>query len=48
MSEIKLIVYTEAERAGMLKAFEDAQKKHGMYESLFAVATFILRHRGYE
>jgi hypothetical protein len=38
-------IFTEEERDGMLNAFERGQEKHGIYESLFAVASFILRKR---
>lgn len=39
-------LYSEYERDGMYEALKKAQESHGMYESLFAVATFILRARG--
>lgn len=38
-------VWTLTERDGMSAAFKRASEKHGHYESLFAVAAFILRHR---
>jgi hypothetical protein len=38
--------YSDYERDGMLKAFTEAQQYHGIFESLFAVASFILRARG--
>ncbi len=41
----KVDIWTEEERDGMLNAFNEAQKHHGMYESLFAVCAFILKHR---
>jgi len=41
-----LIIYTEEERDGMMAAYERAVKKgKGDYESLFAVASYILRKR---
>lgn len=40
-------IYSDYEREGMLMVFNKAQKHHGMYESLFAVSTFILRTRGH-
>lgn len=42
---LRVGVWTLEERDGMSAAFEEAQRKHGYYESLFAVAAFILRHR---
>lgn len=38
-------VWTVAEADGMMDAFHEAQAKHGDYESLFAVAAWLLRHR---
>lgn len=38
-------VWTELERDGMTNTFLTASKKHGMSESLFAVAAWLLRHR---
>lgn len=38
-------VWSETERDGMAAAFAKASDKHGHYESLFAAAAFILRHR---
>jgi hypothetical protein len=37
--------WTEEERDGMAEAFKRAHQRHGFYETLFAVAAFILRHR---
>lgn len=42
---LEVISWSEAERDGMALAFAEANKHHGHYESLFAVAAFILRHR---
>lgn len=39
--------YTEEEQEGMLQAFKDAEQHHGMYETLFAVTTYLLRKRGH-
>jgi hypothetical protein len=38
-------VWSEEERDGMADAFIMAHSKHGHYESIFAVASWILRHR---
>lgn len=38
-------VWSEDERDGMAAAFAEASKKHGHYESLFAAASWLLRHR---
>ena len=38
-------VWSEAERDGMSKAFQGASEHHGHYESLFAAAAWLLRHR---
>lgn len=38
-------VWTEAERDGMVITFDREYKRHGISETLFAVAAFILRHR---
>lgn len=38
-------VWSEFERDGMAKAFTDASHKHGLYESLFAAAAWLLGHR---
>lgn len=39
------IVWSEMERDGMASAFRLADGKHGHYETLFAVASWLLRHR---
>lgn len=41
----KVGVWTKDETEGMAAAFARASERHGHYESLFAVAAFILRHR---
>lgn len=38
-------VWSVEERDGLATAFENADGKHGRYETLFAVAAWILRHR---
>lgn len=38
-------VWPEEERDGMAAAFKAADGKHGHYETLFAVAAWLLRHR---
>jgi chromosome segregation ATPase len=38
-------VWSEEERDGMAAAFAKASEKHGHYESLFAAAAWLLRHR---
>ncbi len=38
--------WTSDESEGMMQAYTEAEKHHGRYESCFAVAAFILRHRG--
>lgn len=41
-------VWSQYEADGMLHAFELARHKHGVRESLFAVAAWLLRHRAKE
>jgi|SRR5271166_155753 len=38
-------VWSEEERDGMYTAFAEANKKHGIYECMFAVGSWLLRHR---
>lgn len=38
-------VWSQEERDGLAEAFKIADGKHGHYETLFAVAAWILRHR---
>lgn len=38
-------VWSREETDGMIAAFDKAQKRHGMIESLIAVAAWLLRHR---
>ena len=38
-------VWSDFERNGMAEAYRIAHEKHGHYESLFAVAAWLLRHR---
>jgi hypothetical protein len=38
-------VWPKEERDGMARAFEVADGKHGRYETLFAFAAWLLRHR---
>jgi hypothetical protein len=38
-------VWSNTERDGMAKAFSDADGGHGHYETLFAVAAWLLHHR---
>jgi hypothetical protein len=38
-------VWSQEERDGMADAFRCADSKHGHYETLFAVAAWLLRHR---
>ena len=38
-------VWTEEERDGLLRTFNEASKHRGTYETLFAVAAYILRRR---
>lgn len=37
--------WTDRERDGMARAFEQASRRHGHYEALFAVGAWLLRHR---
>ena len=38
-------VWSYEERDGMMEAFDRKVARHGMYETLFAVAAWLLRHR---
>jgi Mrp family chromosome partitioning ATPase len=38
-------VWSDVERDGMANAFTEASQRHGLYESLFAAASWLLRHR---
>jgi hypothetical protein len=38
-------VWSQEERDGMSEAFKSAAGEHGHYETLFAVAAWLLRHR---
>lgn len=41
-------VWSKVERDGMAAAFAKASEKHGHYESMFAAAAWLLRHRSGE
>lgn len=38
-------VWTEEERDGMMNAWRSAREKHGMNETIFAMAAWLLRYR---
>ncbi len=41
----RALAVTEIERDGMASAYAKASERHGHYESLFAAAAWLLRHR---